>query len=77
MNMTVAKPRNQEKYVAIKVIREADKLLEITAAFSGIYKSELVLKLARCPACGVLLVSESHSVARCPACGARYELRRL
>jgi rubrerythrin len=77
MNMAVAKPKNQEKYVAIKVIKEADRLLEIAAAFSGVYKSELLLKLAKCPSCGVLLISEAESVLRCPACGARYELRRL
>mgnify|MGYP001626306942 CR=1 FL=1 len=66
--------KRREKYAQVHILREADRMLDIASAYSGMMKSEIILHLARCPKCNVLLLHEDGGSARCPACGTRYKL---
>ncbi|MGC9051104.1 hypothetical protein [Pyrobaculum sp.] len=69
--------KRREKYAHISILREADRILDIASAYSGMMKSEIILHLARCPRCNVLLLHKGEDVVRCPACGKRYKLVEL
>jgi tRNA(Ile2) C34 agmatinyltransferase TiaS len=66
--------KRREKYAQVSILREADRMLDIASAYSGMMKSEIILHLARCPRCNVLLLRDGEDVVRCPACGTRYKL---
>ncbi len=66
-----------KRYVNIAVTRESDIMLEVASTYARVYKSEIIARLARCPACGVLLLHEGPGLAKCPACGAVYRLELL
>jgi tRNA(Ile2) C34 agmatinyltransferase TiaS len=74
MNSQTQTKSKKDRFSAILVLKEADRLLEITAAYANTWKSHLPLKLAKCPRCGVLLLQNGQDSVKCPACNTVYRL---
>jgi uncharacterized C2H2 Zn-finger protein len=65
-------------YVSIAIDRDADILLEVTAAYARMRKVHVLNNIAKCPNCGrAFLLRVDDTTLRCPVCGAVYKLVRL
>ncbi len=70
--------RDRYGYVSIAVHRDADILLEVTAAYANMRKVHIIRHMAKCPACGkAFLLHVDETTLKCPVCNTVYRLVKL